>query len=161
MSDIKIDLDEWHEDAQNNAPEQNTEDILLNSAESIGVILNDPIISKLSKEEIFKQLPMHIGIHAVLRTIDSHNVHNRNLKIEELRLQQSIAVALDGVNRKLKVIIGQNDDAINTGDVAFLREQLEKSSGDISHSLCVLSKDVFTLHHKIEDLTNEIKEAKK
>ena len=88
--DLKIDLDEWHEQAQNDDPVEIADSDLLAAADFLAVMLEDEKHPLLSSTDIMRKHPELVASHALAHGISRIEVTYRILKVEELRLLKSI-----------------------------------------------------------------------
>ena len=106
---------------------------------------------------------------AIIEAIQSNESQERYIRLEQIKLQDRHAAALErigerlgNIDARLETILENDIDAITAHDVAIiLRGGLDKAAGDISRNLYTVSKDIFKLHCQIECLVNEMWEKKK
>lgn len=98
--DLKIDLDEWHEKAQNDDPEDIAMKDIESAAERMFVALqkegDERLATYSDMMEAMQKHPELVAAHALAHGISRIEVTYRILKVEELRLLKSIADSLKG-----------------------------------------------------------------
>ena len=82
MSELKINLDDWHDQAQHEDPVDMAGNDLQAAAEYLSVMLEDEKHPQLSPLDVMRKHPELVAAHAINRFEHTY----RTLKIEELRL---------------------------------------------------------------------------
>lgn len=97
MSEIRIDLNEWFEQAQKDDPEEIAGSDLLAAADFLAVMLEDEKHSLLSSTVTMRTHPELVAARALAHGISRLEHTYRTLKINELILLQSIADSLQTI----------------------------------------------------------------
>ncbi len=93
----KINLDDWHKQAQNDEPVNMADNDLQVAAEFLAVVLEDEKHSQLSSTDIMRKHPELVAAHTLAHAINRLELTHCTVKIEELRLLESIADSLKAI----------------------------------------------------------------
>jgi hypothetical protein len=144
-------------------------EILDDAVESIGVSVSDSGDSEITLKEAIEKYSIAVIGLAIIQSIQSNASQERYIRLEQMKLQDREAAALErigerlgNIDARLETALEKDSDAINAHDVAItLCSGLDKAAGDISHNLYTVSKDIYTLHSRIENLIFEMRGKKK
>lgn len=114
MSKLKIDLDDWREQAINDDPDDIAGIDLESAAEWIFVMLDEESLERTTsfndKIDTMRKHPGLVVAHALAHGISRFEHTYRTLKIEELRLLGSIADSLEKIAGAAESSKGKNDE---------------------------------------------------
>lgn len=114
MSELKINLDDMAEEALYDDPEEAAGRDLQNAAEYVFVALQkegeERFATYSDKADAMQNHPVLVAAHAIMTTLNRHESSCRRLKIEELRLLENIANALEPIAR---TTVAQDVESIN------------------------------------------------
>ncbi|MEI2767448.1 MAG: hypothetical protein V9E86_02860 [Nitrosomonas sp.] len=116
MSKLKIDLDDWRERAMNDDPIDIANSDLEEAAEWIFVMLDEEVLERTTslndKINTMRKRPELVAAHAQAQAqaINRLECTYRTLKIEELRLQESIANSLELIAGTAVTSKGKRDE---------------------------------------------------
>jgi hypothetical protein len=114
MSKLKIDLDDWREQAMNDDPADIADNDLEGAAEWIFVMLDEESLERTTtlndKINTMRKYPELVAAHALAHGISRFELTYRTLKVEELRLLESIADSLKAIANAAESSKGKNDE---------------------------------------------------
>ena len=142
---------------------------LESAVEGLGAVISKSGVSEVTIKEAIGKYPVVVIGLAIIQAIQSNASQEKYIRLEQMKLQDRQAAALERIGERLGSIdatletaLEKDNDAINAHDVAItLCSGLDKAAGDISHNLYTVSKDIYTLHSRIENLVIEMREKKK
>lgn len=101
MSKLKIDLDDLREQAMNDDPADIAGNDLESAAEWVFVMLNEEVLERTTslndKIKTMRKHPELVAAHTLAHAINRLELTHRTVKIEELRLLESIANSLKAI----------------------------------------------------------------
>lgn len=142
---------------------------LESAVEGLDAVNSKSGVSEVTIKEAIEKHPVAVMGLAIIEAIQSNASQERYIRLEQMKLQahqtaliELLAERLGDIDTTLETTLENNSDAINAHDVAItLCSGLDKAAGDISHNLYTVSKDIYTLHSRIESLVIEMRKKKK
>lgn len=111
---IRIDLNGWHEQAQNDDPADIADNDLEAAAEWIFVMLGEEVLERTTslndKLNAMRKHPRLVAAHALAHGISRFELTYRTLKVEELRLLESIADSLKTIASAAESAKGKSNE---------------------------------------------------
>ncbi len=97
MRKLKISLDNWAEIDLHEDPDEVTANDLISAAQSVTVMLEDKRYPQLSVGDTLRKHPELVSAHVISYALNRLESSVRTLKIEELRLLESIENSLESI----------------------------------------------------------------
>lgn len=114
MSKLKIDLNDWREQAMNDDPADIAANDLESAAEWVFVMLDEEVLERTTSlnDQIntMRKYPELVAAHAQAHAINRLELTYRTLKIEELRLLGSIADSLEKIASATESAKGKHNE---------------------------------------------------
>ena len=111
---IRIDLNDWHEQALNDDPADIAANDLEGAAEWIFVMLDEESLERTTglndKTNTMRKYPELVAAHALAHGISRFECTYRTLKVEELRLLGSIADSLKTIASAAESAKGKSNE---------------------------------------------------
>ena len=114
MSKLEIDLAVWREEAMNDDPWDIAGNDIEVAAEWIFLMLDEQALDRTStledKLHAMRKHPELVYAHATAHAINRIEHTYRTMKIEELRLKESIAISLERIASAMESTKGKRDE---------------------------------------------------
>lgn len=114
MSKLKINLDDMADEVMHDDAEDEAGQDFENAAEYVSVMLQkegeERFATYSDKADAMRNHPILVAVCAILTALNRHDSRGRRLKIEELRLQESIANSLELIAGTAVTSKGKRDE---------------------------------------------------